>query len=832
MKKIYIYKTKASEDLGLLKIGEAINVEERIKNQFNTAAMLSHTPYEILYEVPAIKADGTSFGDKDIHRLLRSKGYRQHSVKFNDVTIKNKTEWFEIDIDDAIFLIEEFITGKPIEKIPACKLVNFPPRPEQESAVNKTLDYFKKHGGNGRVVDFLWNAKMRFGKTFATYLLNKRMGVSKTLIATYKPVVEKSWRDDLTHHAEFQDYVFLSGKDVEKLGDYENDKVVVFLSFQDLLGRGKKNDFKEHHKSIFETHWDLIVIDEFHYGAESANAIELLDGKDDEFIDDVKQDQVIDDVVKKELTSTYRLYLSGTPFKALANDRFDEDAIYNWTYVDEQKAKERWLLEHPNEPKENNPYYTLPKIRLFVYKLSQELIEKGIASDQDEFSLNYFFATNNGKFINEDAVNKWLDIISGLKSEDDKVATIAEQIDEINGTVIERHNVYPFDPKSLLSDKIDHSLWYLHRVDSAIALKRLMDVHPVFSKYHVVLSAGNNTGAGLQALEPVLDAIKTHDKTITLSVGKLTTGVSIPQWKAVVFLRDTASPENYFQTAFRAQTPYVDVRTKQVKEECYILDFSPNRALMLINTYSEKLTNNSELTSPRARIDEFIRYLPVLKVEGNTLLELDTTDVITNNLQNIGARNLGCLFISNKNITVSRHVLDLISQDPDVHKKCLDILSRIKKFRRFNGGDKETKAIEDTLVDLDVNNKKIKKLESKRTGVNEQKEKEKIDKEISDSEKKIKKESERIRELLKTLLSRVPLFMYLTDATEETLDQVLLSDRDDLFRKATGITPEDFNYLRKLGVIKTDSIDGYVTSFLILENQNYEELNRLLTSIG
>jgi hypothetical protein len=838
MRHIYIYETPDSREQGLIKIGDAADVEKRIQEQLNTASAFdaSSLQYTLLYTTQAVKQDGTDFRDHDIHKILADKGYQKHQIHSDsDERLKTNTEWFKVDTEKAIHLIEQYKKGCSPETINIERFHDFAMRPEQQRAVNQTEEYFNSNRkSSGETIEMLWNAKMRFGKTFTAYQLALKMQLSKVLILTYKPAVEDAWQKDLEHHVDFKDYVFLKGHNLLSIDKYPN--LVAFASYQDLLGtQDDENEIKAKHEKLFETHWDLVVIDEFHYGAGTKKAKdmlaeqaetkkeleelekELLYAEEDDEIKEQEVSEAIDSVVEKSITSDYRLYLSGTPFKAMADARFEREAIFNWTYTDEQRAKEQWYLDHP-ENMGSNPYRGLPQIQLFLYKVSEDLIEAGVQEGKDEFSLNYFFKAQKRKFINEHAVQKWLDLISGV------IRPHVEVDDEITDEVELLPSQYPFDHKSGLYQELDHTLWYLNRVDSAYALKEALENHSIFSNYHIILAAGKELKSGVDAVQPVLDAIERHDKTITISVGKLTTGVTVPKWKGVMFLRDIASPENYFQTAFRAQSPHKDPLTGAIKERAYIFDFSPNRSLRLLTTYSEKLSSDNHLTTSEEKIAEFIRYLPVLKVAGNQMVSMDAREVLTFDLSGIDAKGLGGKFIDRKNIVVSRDTINAINADEDSKDKCQDIFDKIKMFKKFTGAsDNENESVD--VKNLDVNNEKIKKLETKEP--KDPKEKSKQEKEQDKAEKEIKSEREKIRELLKTLLSRIPVFMYLTDATEENLEQVLIEDRNDLFRKATGITVDDFRYLKEIGLIRVESIDGYILKFLQLENQNFDVNNTM-----
>jgi superfamily II DNA or RNA helicase len=851
MRSIYIYETPASREQGLIKIGDAHDVHKRIGDQLNTASAINAEglAYTLLFQTEAVKDDGTEFRDHDIHAALSEKGYAKHQIHDGDQTIKGSTEWFAIRPEKAIKLIELIKAGKQPAEIDIERYQSFPMRPEQVDAVERTRSYLTSQSSAAGPVEMLWNAKMRFGKTFTAYQLARTMGLAKVLVLTYKPAVEDAWQTDLESHVDFSEYVFLRRESLNDIDRYLGGgrKVVAFASYQDLLGtQDADTAIKDKHLQLFSTHWDMVIIDEFHYGAGTFKAKQMLVdeieavsdtvtkkalaeieqemfAEEDEELTEEAESEAIVEAVEKAITSDYRLFLSGTPFKAMADARFEKEAIFNWTYTDEQKAKEAWAIAHPDAP-ESNPYRSLPQIQMYLYKVSDDLIKAGMQEGKDEFSLNHFFKAKHKKFLNPDAVDKWLNLISGVIRP--HVAVDDEILDESRPVPSQ----YPFDHETGLFDELDHTLWYLTRVDSAYALKGALEKHSVFRHFHIILAAGKELGSGLDAVKPVRDAIKRHDRTITLSVGKLTTGVSIPEWKAVMFLRDVSSPENYFQTAFRAQTPYTDPVTGVMKEVCYIFDFSPNRSLRLLTTYSEKLSSDTHLTTSEEKISEFIRYLPVLKVVGNQMVSMDAREVLTFDLSGIDAKGLGGRFMERKNVVVTRDTIEAINATPQSQQRCQDIFDRIKLFRKYNGAsDKDLQDSDANVVDLDVNDKKVKALETKEAQT--PKEQKKKDKDLDKAEKELKSEREKVRELLRTLLSRVPIFMYLTDATEENMEQVLVDTKHDLFRKTTGITVEDFRYLVDLGLLKIESIDGYILKFIQLENENYNLTNKMDQSL-
>lgn len=841
LKKIYFYETPKSKEDGFIKIGETTrkDVRDRIEEQFKSAAIYDEkdTEYTLLHQRPAFKANGEEYSDKDFHKFLESKGVKKPNPS---------KEWFEITLDQAKVALNAFEKGfgdfHDIQRI-----YDFPMRKEQQVAVDKAYDYFKKEENlrdlrnkkSEKPCDFLWNAKMRFGKTFSAYQLMKKANWNKVLVITYRPAVKKSWRDDLNTHKDFKDYTFLSGDDINSLN--ENDKNVVFMSFQDLLK--SKENMKNKHEIVFSLDWDCIIIDEFHYGTSTDNAKGLIDGYNEEEKEILKnsleesKDQEEElkeefDVIENTLPSlsTYnRLYLSGTPFKAITSNRFSSEQIFNWTYLDEQKEKALWNENNPNKKLEENPYYSLPQLNLYIYEISDDNYKKGIDKQKDEFSLSHFFRTKNKKFENEDSVKKWLDLISGKISgtnNDDDFDENKETKKEISK--------FPFAEKDQggFCDSLNHTFWLLPNIAACEAMKVMLSNHNIFSNYEVLVAAGTKFGVGANAIPPVEQAISKHKKTITLSCGKLTEGVSIKEWTAVLFLTDIASPERYFQTAFRAQTPWKEDGVTK-KTDCYVFDFHPSRSLRLLTEYSNKLAKDPNkgnliaLTEKKENLTEFIRYLPVLRISGNYMTELNANTVMSFDCSNYNSTDLIKAFQSNKNLNISKDLVSELMIDDSILNKCDSILDNIKAYRKFMGDSKDTS----TVKDLGDKNKKLEDLKTKEVKEKDNKKKRKIEKEIREEEKEIKKRQEQIRELLKVLLGRIPLFMYLTHALEEDLIEVLYNTQSEemgLFRKATGIEPKDFEFLMDCGLIKSESIDAYIQRFKDIELLNYKSDNKLM----
>lgn len=619
---IYAYELVDVPDrVGMVKVGQTNrqNVEDRIKEQVKTAAVDYSDKCRILWSGPATKAsvDGNGnaisevFTDKQLHQYYQQKGLTQ--VKDSNGRL---TEWFETDGETAKRLYHEFT--EYIAGVTKAVVVDYTLRNEQNDAVLATLAAQKKG-----INEFLWNAKPRFGKTLATYDLMKKMNATNTLIVTNRPTIANSWHDDFTQFIG-NPYVFVSESaslspsnrvtrdEYFKACDVltaqgEEPKQVAFLSLQDLKGSKYFGGTYDKLDWVKKTNWDLLVIDEAHEG-----------------VDTTKVDTAFD-----QLDRNFTLHLSGTPFKAIANDRFSDEQLYSWTYADEQQAKVTW-----DSSLGINPYESLPKLAMFTYKLSDMMIDKvnqGINLDDEHdinymFDLNEFFAVKkNGTFEHEVEVKSFLDKLA-------------------NGSK------FPFATEELRNE-LKHTFWLLHRVAAAKALEKLLNEHEVFKDYTVILAAGDgkkhivddvddidddiSQTVVLSSLAKVREAIAANDKTITLSVGQLTTGVTIKEWSAVFMLSSMKSPSLYMQAAFRAQNPWRYVtETNEVyeKETAYVFDFAPARTLIIIDEFANNL-GQTGLGGGRPRIDNIktlLNFLPVIGEDANgQMIELDATKVMT-----------------------------------------------------------------------------------------------------------------------------------------------------------------------------------------------------------
>ncbi|WP_290003128.1 Eco57I restriction-modification methylase domain-containing protein [Faucicola atlantae] len=609
---------------GWVKIGytDQKDVHVRINQQTQTAGIY----YDLLWSAPAKFSPHPDvndwFTDKQFHSYLRIFKHVKQRLPHEWFFYDNKPEQSHQDFTD-------FLAHRHDQ---ASQQLDYELRDEQQQAIQQTLAYAQETPEG----EFLWNAKPRFGKTLTTYDLVRQLDAHKVLIVTNRPAIANSWFDDFQKFIAWQtDYAFVSESDALKqrpvltreqfLNQRANGRkrMIMFMSLQDLKGSvyfggtHVKHDWLIHDQTVTtaeenawlrETPWDLLVIDEAHEGVET-----------------FKTDVAFDKIQRK-----FTLHLSGTPFRALASGKFSANEIYNWTYADEQAAKAAW-----HDPDRQNPYAKLPQLNLFSYQMGQMItdeVNRGANIDGENidyaFDLNEFFATNDsGKFIHEADVKKWLDTLT--------------------------HNLkYPFSTDQLRNE-LKHTFWLLNRVASAKALQKLLNNHPVFGEYAIILAAGDGSRddssdtsthvsdaeqvTSQRALDRVKHAIQQHEKTITLSVGQLTTGITIPEWTAVLMLSNVKSPSLYMQAAFRAQNPWeyqVNGELRQ-KHNAYVFDFAPERTLTI---YEEFANNLSRHTSGgggtgderRANIQQLLNFFPVIAEDSaGQMVELDVNQVLT-----------------------------------------------------------------------------------------------------------------------------------------------------------------------------------------------------------
>ena len=795
---IYAYEDTSPQYRGLLKVGyTGIDAKRRIAEQYPVIRP-GALPYKIHVEERAVRPDGSTFSDHDVHRQLKRMG------------VKNEEgEWFRCTPGQVIAAIVA-VRGRA-ENIES-RTQGFGLRPEQKAAVMKTAAYFRscKKDDKNATPHFLWNAKMRFGKTFASYKLAKEMGWKKILVLTFKPAVQGAWSDDLKSHIDFEGWQFISpGGDLSYEDADKKRPIVCFGSFQDYLGKNKSTGgIKTKNEWVHATHWDCVVLDEYHYGAWRESARELFtaeDGKEAEF----GQGEGIEDFDEgiMPITTEAYLYLSGTPFRAIASGEFIEEQIFNWTYSDEQKAKSEWKGKE-------NPYAALPRMVLMTYQLPESITQVAIEGEFNEFDLNVFFGASGrgeaARFNFEDQVQKWLDIIRGsLPAATREGLKLGSQKPPM-----------PFAHAPLLR-LLSHTFWFLPSVASCHAMKNLLEQRQnnFFNTYKIVVAAGTEAGIGVDALEPVEAAMEDplNNKSITLSCGKLTTGVTIKPWTGIFMLRNCTSPETYFQAAFRVQSPWV-IRNPDntspnkeliIKDECYVFDFAPNRALRQIAEYSCRLDVNE--SNPEKKVAEFINFLPVLAYDGSSMKQIDAAGILDMAMSGTTATLLARRWESALLVNVDNNTLQRLMDN----KAALDALMSIEGFRNLN------KDIE-TIINKSEAVKKAKKK------ANDDDISAKKKKELTDAEKEYKSLRKEIQEKLIKFATRIPIFMYLSDYRERTLKDVITQLEPGLFKKVTGLTVKDFNLLVSLGVFNSALMNDAIYKFKRYEDSSlvYAGINK------
>jgi len=606
---------------GLVKVGETIkeDVLQRIRNQVGTAGLR----YNLLFERRAKHKDGHPFRDTDLHSYYKIRGIKQALRE------TGATEWFDFkDISLAEQMTDDFIARDYRRVQTADAQVDYILRAEQQAAVQATLDYMRTNPDADKA-EFLWNAKPRFGKTLTTYDLARKMKAQNILIVTNRPAISHSWFDDFMKFIAWQETGLRFVSETDALADttaltreqflaFMNSQPIdapsarclAFISLQDLKGARFAGGLYDKLEWVPGLNWDLLVIDEAHEG-----------------VDTFKTDRAFEQIKRR-----FTLHLSGTPFKAIASQKFSQEQIFNWSYLDEQQAKINWVEEEQG----SNPYAALPTLNLFTYQMSrmvEQYVARGMMMEDGTnldyaFDLGEFFSTNDsGKFVYETEVKHFLDNLS--------------------------QGEFPYS-KAHHRDALAHTFWLLPRVAACKAMERLLKQHAFFRDYEVVLAAGDGISnfeedyqelsqtaadekSNLKSYDKVKQAIATHDKTITLSVTQLTTGVTIPEWTGVFMLNNVKSPALYFQAAFRAQNPYefVDKETGEIirKENAYVFDFAPDRTLTLFDELANNLSSEGvqgEIGVRQDRIREMINFFPVIaEDEAGQLYELNPNEVLT-----------------------------------------------------------------------------------------------------------------------------------------------------------------------------------------------------------
>jgi hypothetical protein len=809
--RIYAYCIQDDAHAGWLKIGQTtLDVKTRVAQQLKTAAIKN---FKIVLDESAECDDGSIFTDHQVRARLKAKGLANPEL-----------EWMECSLADVETVIAELRTG---QRFTGTHHETFVMRPEQAEAVNRTHAYFHSIWKEDMhaVPRFLWNAKMRFGKTFATYQLAKKLGATKVLIVTFKPAVEDAWQRDLESHVDFDRWQYLSkATGTDPTTASKKKPLVYFGSFQDLLGKDRAGNIKAKNAWLHDTNWDLVVFDEYHFGAWRERAKELFEGEDEaeaakeaaaEYNPELEGfNEELDELSEAEtqflpITTKAYLYLSGTPFKALATGEFIEEQIFNWTYTDEQAAKQRWPEEHPSSW---NPYEALPEMRLLTYQMPDELLAIATQGEFDEFDLNEFF-TVIGKgpiatFKHKNEVQKWLDIIRG--------AYFATQLDNLK--LGAEKPPFPYTDFRLLP-YLNHSFWFLPSVASCHAMANLLSEkqNVFFHQYKVLTVAGPGAGVGLAALPPVREAIGNgHDsKTITLSCGKLATGVTVPQWSSILMLRNLNAPETYFQAAFRVQSPW-SIRNPTgdnpneeeiLKPVCFVFDFAPTRALRQMADYGIGLS--PEASNPEEAVQELVNFLPVLAYDGSHMTQVDAGGILDIAMAGTSATLLARKWESALLVNVDNDTLRTILANP----KALAAVMNIEGFRALGS------EIFETVINKSEKVRATKKEKGEDITPTEKKE-------LSAEEKEYKSKRKQIQEKLIKFATRIPAFMYLTDFRENTLKDVITKLEPELFKGVTGLTVDEFDLLVSLNVFNPAHMNQAVFAF-----RRYEDASLAYTGI-
>lgn len=538
---------------------------------------------EVIYWGVCLDARSDSFKDYDIHKQI---------LRENAGLVEKEQEWFINVPQDELIEIFSKVRSRGLKK------EIYVPRKEQRECIAALKSYFDKHPVGGR---FLLNCKMRFGKSYATYKFCEDAGIGKILILTFIPAVEASWKDDLNHIE--TDYRYLTDKDLRKPGFnlHALDKpYVMFLSLQNFLGKDADTaDTKEKIKKLADEHFDLVVLDEYHFGAWNQRTQEKLEDFDHQYQNQLGKTK---DVIGKFGIRTDKVIcLSGTPFKAIARGEFNNESTFTYSYFDEQKNK------YPNDDFANpNPNYAqFPDMKIFGYNMSAlfgNLTASVFSEDKilskRYFSLNKFFETRKDSddseettFLYEEEIKKWLEIIKGRSTFGGK---------------------FPYSRQEMLMNN-KHTLWLMPSVNSCLAMAKLLVNDEYFSKYAIINLSQPGVGSGVDAYDHLLEHISQANNTnklgsIALTVNKLTIGVTVKEWFSVFVLKDLASPEQYFQSVFRIQTPYV-IDGKIIKKIGYVYDFNIDRAAALLLRYAEDSSDQSATKLQIAKL--IVKYLPI-----------------------------------------------------------------------------------------------------------------------------------------------------------------------------------------------------------------------------
>lgn len=852
---IYVYNhPNYPKHNGWLKIGDQTGLDSsRISDQNEADNVETNT----LFQVPAVDVYGNTFRDYDIHRELEILGFQREPKANNS---NRKSEWFKVDletvkqvIDNRIHCRGGFENKRPTRGSGQTKIVL---RKEQNDAIDTTYAYWQNRA-EFPDRNFLWNAKPRFGKTLTAYKFAERIGAKRVLIVTNRPAISDSWARDFYDHIEQEsemNYLFAASKSFfvgsrrvpsrEDILNIHSDfasnlsrPLIFFISLQDIKGKSAdSDDFKKKNQWIFDIPggWDLLIIDESHEGVQTSKTADVM----------------------KNLDVDFTLHLSGTPFKAIAGGKFTDDQIFNWSYSDEQERKENWNPENGD-----NPYEELPRMNFRAYHMST-MMESQVEDEEACFDLGEFFkATSNG-FVRPNDVEKWLDKISGItRDEETGEITVLPVDDKLN---------QPFDSEEK-RDQLRHTFWFMSRINECKAMKELLNKHPIFKEYKVVLAAGKGDDEyeGKKVLEQVQNAIgddPAKTKTITLSCGQLTTGITVRPWTAVFMLYGTtgtgsiikSSSTQYLQAAFRAQNPWSYGEHKEFyKTDCYVFDFAPDRVLTILQDYAVNLSGGGKKNEDhKPAIRKLLNYMSVISMDDKgELRELDAKDIVelprrliakeivdggfvtSNKLFNIGNifhASAEARAIINKLQAVKKQKLEKKSEDLPKPQTKVDendeaIVDPEILVNTSNGVLKEKKYEELTTEDAQIareaaqNNAILdnsflpdeipeERQELIKEAVQEIKETAK-----KKTEERKKKEEDEYRDKLRGFARTIPMLLHAYGRNGITFDDLEKIIADDVFEQITGISKDEFRVLRKENYFNEDNCNVAIKEFMSRE---------------
>lgn len=764
LKLIYIFRINDEIHKDCLKIGETTATEvtnfqlqpnskelnSAAKKRINQYTQTAGIKYELLHTELTLyteKGNIKSFTDSEVHSVLVRSG-----IKRKTFDQKNQAnEWFETDLATAKNAIKAVKEGRnslnSAEKSFDQSPIVF--RPEQDEAIKKTKKQFKKTN------EMLWFAKMRFGKTLSALQVVKEHEFKRTLILTHRPVVDAGWFEDFGKiFYDKPEYIYGSKNKGENFETLENQvkqkdsKFIYFASIQDLRGSKIVGGNHDKNDEVFSTTWDFIIVDEAHEGTQTDLGKNVLK--------EVKS------------TGTKVLHLSGTPFNLLEN--YKEDEIFTWDYVMEQKAKAEWDKTHLGDP---NPYASLPKLNIYTYNLSDLL--QGFRDEEVAFNFREFFRVNDaGQFVHQRDVENFLGIMCESSADSN----------------------YPYSTKEF-RENFRHSLWMLPGVKEAKALSTLLQSHPVFSNFNIVNVAGDGDEeeANEEALNKVQKAItnKPHETySITLSCGRLTTGVSVKAWTAVFMLSGShnTSASTYMQTIFRVQTP-ATINGK-VKEECFVFDFAPDRTLKVI-AETAKVSAKAGQTSAEDRdiMGEFLNFCPIISVAGSEMTTYNVNGMLEQ-LKKVYVERVVRNGFEDNHLYNDQHLMTLDEED----------LQDFSELQKIIGS---TKAMPKSK-DVDLNNQGFTGEEYETIRKAEKKPKKQLteeEKELLERKKEKKKQKDTAISILRGISIRMPLMIYGAEMTNED-EELNIENFTNLVDAQSwsefmpkGVSKQRFNSLKK-----------------------------------